>query len=65
MFFNTVKDINKLRKEINRLLSKGISNIYLRFTIEKKWCTHSVNFKSLKSSPPGHFFGTSNSHSII
>ena len=36
MFFNTVKDINKLRKEINRLLSKGISNIYLRFTIEKK-----------------------------
>ena len=25
---------NKLRKEINRLLSKGISNIYLKVTIE-------------------------------
>ena len=32
--FNSVKEINRLRKEINRLLSKGISNIYLKVTIE-------------------------------
>ena len=25
--FNLIKEINSLRKEINRLLSKGISNI--------------------------------------
>ena len=30
------KGINRLRKEINRLLSKGMSNIYLKVTIEKK-----------------------------
>ena len=26
--------MNRLRKEINRLLSKGMSNIYLKVTIE-------------------------------
>ena len=31
---NSVKEINRLRKEINRLLSKGTSNIYLKVTIE-------------------------------
>ena len=35
MFFNSVKEINRLKKEINRLLSKGISNVYLKLTIEK------------------------------
>ena len=34
MFFNPIKEINGLRKEINRLLSKGMSNIYLKVTIE-------------------------------
>ena len=29
------KGINRLRKEINRLLGKGISNIYLKVTIEE------------------------------
>ena len=33
--FNSIKEINRLRKEINRLLSKGMSNIYLKDTIEK------------------------------
>ena len=52
MFFNSVKEINRLRKEINRLLSKGMSNIYLKVTIEtfsklrfsgfKKFVTRSV-----------------------
>ena len=36
LFFNTNEEINRLRKEISRLLSKGISNIYLKVTIEKK-----------------------------
>ena len=34
MFFNSVKEINRLGKEINRLLSKGMSNIYIKVTIE-------------------------------
>ena len=33
--FTSIKEINRLRKEINRLLSKGMSNIYLKVTIEK------------------------------
>ena len=35
--FNLVKDKKgqiRLRKEINRLISKGMSNIYLKITIE-------------------------------
>ena len=36
MFFSSIKEINRLSKEINRLLSKGMSNIYLKVTIEKK-----------------------------
>ena len=36
MFFNSVKEINRLRKEINRLLSKEVSNIYSKVTIEEK-----------------------------
>ena len=36
MFFNSIKEINKFRKEINRLLiSKGMSNNYVKVTIEK------------------------------
>ena len=30
----SVKEINRLRKEINRLLSKRMSNIYLKVTIK-------------------------------
>ena len=36
MFLSSVKEINRLLKQINRLLSKGISNIYLKVTMEKK-----------------------------
>ena len=36
MFFNSIKEANRLRKEVNRLLSKGISSILLKVTIEKK-----------------------------
>ena len=31
---DSVKEINRLTKEINRLLSKGLSNIFLKVTIE-------------------------------
>ena len=31
--FNSIKELKRLRKEIN-MLSKGISNIYLKVTIE-------------------------------
>ena len=30
MFFNSIKEINRLRKEINSLLSKGMSFIQLK-----------------------------------
>ena len=60
MFFNPVKETNRFRKEINRLLNKEMSNIYLKVTIEKKWPTHNFNFKSLKSLSPGQFLGSSN-----
>ena len=32
--FNSLKEINRLRKKINRLLSKRMSNIFLQVTIE-------------------------------
>ena len=35
MFLIQSKEANSLRKEINMLLSKGMSNIYLKCTIEK------------------------------
>ena len=34
MLFNSIKEINRFRKEISRLLSKGMPNIYLKPTIE-------------------------------
>ena len=35
MSFNLIQEINWLRKEINRLLSKGMSTIYLKVTTEQ------------------------------
>ena len=35
LFFNSVKEINRLRKEIDKLLSKRMSNIYLKVKTEK------------------------------
>ena len=35
MFINSVKEIKRLIKDINRLLSKGMSNINLKVTIGK------------------------------
>ena len=36
MFFNSIIEINRLSTEINRLLSKGMSNIYLKVTIKEE-----------------------------
>ena len=35
MFFNSMKEINRLKKVINKLLSNGMSDIHLKVTIEK------------------------------
>ena len=61
MCFNSIKEINRLRIEINKLLSKGMSNIYLKVTIEKKWRTQNFDFLNLKSSSPDKFLRSSNS----
>ena len=53
MFFNLIKEIKRLRKVINRLLNKAMSNIYLKVSIEKKLTTQNFDFQSLKSSSPG------------
>ena len=36
MFFNSIKQINRLRKKIDWLLSKRMLNICLKVSIEKK-----------------------------
>ena len=59
MFLNDFfKDI---RKEINKLLAKGILNIYLKVTIEKKGRTQTFDFLILKSLSTGQFLESSNS----
>ena len=59
MFLNDFfKDI---RKEINKLLGKGILNIYLKVTIEKKGRTQTFDFLTLKSLSTGQFLESSNS----
>ena len=61
MFFNSIEKINRLRKEINRLLSKATSNIYLKVTIKNKWSAQNFDFKSLKTSSSVQHLGSSNS----
>ena len=61
MFVISIKGINSLVKEINRLLNKWMSNSYLKVTIEEKWRTQNFGFLSLKSSSPGQFSGSSSS----
>ena len=49
-------------KEMNRLISKGTSNIYLKVTNEKNWRSQNVDFLSLKIFSPSQLLGSSNSH---
>ena len=43
---------------MNKLLSKGMPNIYLKVTIEKNWHSQSFDFLSLKNLSPGQFLGS-------
>ena len=52
---------SKKKEERNRFLSKGMSNIYSKATIEKNWRSQGFNFLSLKNLSPGQFFGSFNS----
>ena len=54
MFFSSIK-------EINRLVSKGMSNIYLKITIEKNWRSQNFDVLSLNDSSPRQFLGSPNS----
>ena len=56
MFFSSIKGMN-------RLISKEMSNIYLKLTIEKNWRSQNFDFLSLKNLSPGQFLEGSNSRS--
>ena len=62
MFFNSIKEINRLRKEISRLLSKGMSNIYLKVTIAT---SKNFDFLGLENLSPGQFWGAPTHAEII
>ena len=65
MLLNAIIEINRLIKEINRLLSKGMSNICLKFTIEKNWRSQGFDFLSLKNLSPGQFWEAPTHEDII
>ena len=54
------KETNSLKKEINRLLSTGMSNINLKVT-KKNWHSQNFDFLSLKNLSPDPFLGSSSS----
>ena len=58
MFCASIKELNRL-KQINRLLKKGMSNIYLKVTVEKNWRSQNFNFLSLKLTQISLNFKTS------
>ena len=61
-FFNSIKEIKKLRKEINRLLIKGIQT----FTFVKKLLSRKTDdFLSSKNLSPGKFLGAPTHADII
>ena len=61
LVFKIMESLQCILKEINRLISKGMSNIYLKVTIEKKWRTQRFDYLSLKSLSPGQSLGSPNS----
>ena len=66
MLFNSIKEMNRLRKKINRLLSKGISSIYLKVTIEEKnWRSQNLDFLYLKNLSTCQFWGAPALEDII
>ena len=68
MFFNSIKikEINRLRKEISRSLSNGMSNIYLKVTIEEKnRRSQSFDFLDLKKLSPPQFWEAATHEDVI
>ena len=66
MFFFSVEEINRLMKEINMLLRKGMSNVYLKVTIkEKNWRSQNFDFLGLKKLSPGQFWGAPTHEDVI
>ena len=51
MLFNSTKETNRLRKEIGKLLNKGMSNIYLKVTIETFPKLRFSGFKTFVTRP--------------
>ena len=56
MSFNSIKEMNTLRKEINRLFSKEMSDIYLKVLL-RKVAYSKFNFISLNILSPSQFLG--------
>ena len=52
--FNSINEINRLRKEVNKLLSKGMLNIYLKVNLRRSQNFDCLGFKNLSS---GQFWG--------
>ena len=52
MFFSSIKG-----NKINRVINKGMPNIYLKITIRKNRRSQNFDFQSLKNLSPGQFLG--------
>ena len=62
----SVEEINRLRKEINRLLSEAMSNIYLKATtITKNWHFQNFDFPGLKILSQGQLWGAPTHKNIV
>ena len=57
MFFSSIIKINKLT-------SKGMSNIHLEVTVDKNWRSPNFNFLTLKSLPTSQFLKSSSADII-
>ena len=57
MFLTSINEINRLRKEINRSLSKGMSKICLKVTIGKNWRSQNSIFQVKKICHQVYFWG--------
>ena len=62
MFFSSIKEINRLLIEVNRLLNKGTSSIYWKVTIDKKAHASKLQYSKFKTYVSKSVFGNSNSH---
>ena len=48
-------------KGVNKLISKGMKNIYVKVTVEKTWLSQNFDLLSLKHMSPGQFLESSDS----